>query len=206
MRRVMIGVIAACLCATFLGGCSTVPLAAADAPLPAGPEAAAPSSPGWGHKALLYLPNRVLDVLDVVSVSVALPSFPKNWLAGFLHVNAHATRAIQVGAGNTNENINLGLGYKRQLFPWFEEKYELAAGPLTFCKFKISQGNDKTDFGKAGVLLPTDEPFQKDLMDYWGVGAEVTFLPVGVKAEVHPVEIADLLLGFFFIDILKDDF
>jgi len=158
-----------------------------------------------GHKILFYLPNRIGDILDIYSVGVALPMFPKNWMAGFVHANAHVTRGMQIGAGNTNENIIVGLSYKRNLVPFFDEKYEISGGPLTFSKYKISRGNNKTDYGKVGIWLPTDEPFEKGLMDYWGVGGEVTILPIGVRAEFHPVEVVDLLLGFFMIDIGNDD-
>jgi len=192
-------------------GCASAAKSSDTASLPplAG-EAATPetseSGPGAAQKLILYLPNRALDITDMISLAVGLPTFPKHWLAGFVHVNAHATRAVQVGAGNTNENIMVGLGYKRQFLPWFEEKYELSGGPVTFAKHKISRGNNKTDFGKTGIFFPADEPFATGLMDYWGVGAEATVLPIGIQAGVHPVEIADAVLGFFMLDITGDDF
>ena len=201
---VAVALFAACGCASATKGSETETLP----PLAGGEATAEPSEsgPGVAHKLLLYLPNRALDITDMISLAVAAPTFPKHWLAGFVHVNAHATRAFQVGAGNTNENIMLGLGYKRQFLPWFEEKYELSGGPVTFAKHKISRGNRKTDFGKTGMFFPTDEPFTEGLMDYWGIGAEATVLPVGVKAGVHPVEIADAVLGFFLLDVAGDDF
>jgi len=193
---------------SLVAGCASVP-AAAGAKSPVGATAVAPEGaerrPAIARRILLYLPNRVLDVTDVVSASVEIPFFPKRWLAGFLHVNAHATRGVQAGFGAANENIFLGKGYKRRFMPSTGEKHELSLGPLTFCKHKVSRGNEKTDFTKVGVLLPTDEPFTKGLMDYWAVGAEVTVLPIGLKAEAHPVEILDAVLGFFFIDVGKDD-
>jgi len=160
---------------------------------------------GFLHKLLFYLPNRVLDVTDIFSAGVMVPTVPKNFFAGFVHVNAHATRAIQLGAGYTNENIAVGKGYKRRFLPRFTEQYELSAGPVTICKHVVSGGNDSVDFKKVGMLLPTDEPFAKGRMDYWGVGAEATALIVGVKAEVHPVEVFDAVLGFLFLDLAGDD-
>lgn len=208
MKRTMLAIAVSVVALAFVSGCSSLPLLQGQGgtlPPVVAKEGAAPASKSVGHKVLLYLPNRVLDIVDMISLNAAVPTFPKHWLAGFVHVNAHVTRVVQVGAGNTNENIIVGLGHKRQFLPWFEEKYELSGGPLTFAKHKISRGNRKTDFGKTGVFFPGDEPFANGLMDYWGVGAEVTVLPVGVRAEVHPVEIVDALLGFFTIDIVNDD-
>lgn len=210
MSRRMTWLVAAACMGLLAAGCSSVSPRAAAGNLLAYAVAAADEAgetsegPGLAHALVLYLPNRVLDVTDVVSVNVGVPFIPKKFLAGFVHVNGHVTRAVQVGFGASNENVRLGKGYKRRI-AWFSEQRELSAGPITLCKHVVKSGNNKTDFSKIGMLLPTDEPFTKGLMDYWAVGGEATVLPIAVQAEAHPVEILDVLLGFFFIDLGKDD-
>ena len=205
-RKILsLGIVVAVL--VFATGCSTLPCAAVGAvatgeAAPAAEEA----SPSVARTVILYLPNRLLDVLDVVSVAVDIPFIPKHFFTGLVHVNAHATRGMQVAVGNTNENISIGLGYKRRFMPCIIERWEASLGPATFCKHKISRGNAHTEFTKAGLLLPNDEPFTLGLMDYWAVGADATAIVTGVHAEVHPLEIADLLAGFFCVNLTGDDF
>ena len=196
-----------CVAVLVTAGCSTLPHAmvkkvATNKIAPSAEEA----SPSIVHRVVFYVPNRVLDVLDMVSVRVDVPFVPKNFFTGLIHVNAHATRGVQAGLGNTNENISVGLGYKRRIMPSIEERWEASLGPATLCKHKISRGNAHTEFTKAGILMPQDEPFTMELMDYWGVGADATALVTGVHAEVHPIEALDLLAGFFFINMAGDDY
>ena len=169
-------------------------------------EAPAPAKPGVARTALLYLPNRLLDITDIVSASVGVPLLPSLFVGQPVHANLHATRAAQAGVGASDNNVSIGKGYGRRFAPWIRGARELSAGPVTMCKYTMDTGSDDLEFRKGGLLLPTDRPFSEGFMDYWAVGAEAAALPVAVKAEVHPIQIADALLGFFLVDLSDDDF
>ncbi|MBM4042077.1 MAG: hypothetical protein FJ290_26575 [Planctomycetes bacterium] len=162
------------------------------------------SKPSPLRALIFYLPNRVLDILDVVSVGVAPPAIPYIFPSS-AHANIHLTRAFQVGAGNTR-GVFLGKGYGRR-FAWGLEHNELSIGPLTFAEYERFQGSgaETSRVERVGMLLPTDAPFAEGMSDYWAIGAHIGLLPVAVELDVHPVELVDLLLGLLCLDIAGDD-
>ena len=151
-------------------------------------------------RALLYLPDRVFDLLDIISFDVHL-----GW---GLFLNAHITRAVQVGAGG-RAAVGLGWHDHRSLGVQTLSEGEVVipgvglhgiAGKLFGTSGIYSVGD-----GLAGVQGPMAELYQT-YRDYWAVGVEATALVVGLNFDVHPVEIADFLVGFTTIDFLRDDF
>ena len=208
-RSILIVAVATALVLT--AGCSWAPRAALAPrliPMLAGQvaeEKAEPAKHGATRTALLYLPNRLLDLTDVVSVSVGVPLLPSLFVANPVHVNAHVTRAAQLGVGDCNNVVSVGKGYRRRVVPWVRGARELSGGPVTMCHYTMDTGGEDLDFRKAGILTPADRPFSEGFMDYWAIGVDVAVLPVAAKAEIHPVEIADALLGFFLIDLSGDD-
>jgi hypothetical protein len=142
---------------------------------------------------LRYPLNRVQDVLDIISLHI-----------GFglgAYVNAHATRAMQVGVGTTNVTW-LGIDH-RQYGLCQDEKHEFSLLPLTL------ERSERKDT-EAGVCTQYDSKEDLPLLyqkyrDYWGIGAEVTGAIVNVGVEVHPLEILDALVGITTIDLLGDD-
>ena len=190
---------------TFMPGATLrdglLPFAATD---PTDAESAA-EKPRVVRTVLLYIPNRLLDLTDIVSLYVAGPLLPHLTTGYPLHVNARVTRAAQVGFGITENTVCLGKRYKHHLIPWVKSTQEVSLGPLTSCRFIPASGNERIEFAKVGILTPADKPFAEGLMDYWSVGAEAALLPVGAGAEVHPVEIVDFILGLFLVDVGKDD-
>ena len=211
MFRRFIPTIVLALPVLWLGGCSWAPgaalrpeiahlLAAQNAS-----ESAEATGPSAARRALLYLPNRLLDITDMVSASVGVPLLPKLLVARPLHVNAHLTRAAQLGLGASDSIVNVGKGFRRRCLPWVNGVREVSAGPVAMCHYTMDVGGEDLDFRKAGILTPGDRPFAEGFMDYWAVGLEAAVLPVAAKVEIHPVEIADALLGFFLIDLSGDD-
>jgi hypothetical protein len=57
---------------------------------------------------------------------------------------------------------------------------------------------------EGGLNCPSNAAFQGHA-DYWAIGSRVIAGPVAGRLEVHPVEIADLITGFLFIDFQRDD-
>jgi hypothetical protein len=147
-----------------------------------------------------YPVNRVLDLLDVVTVSVGAG-------AG-IYADVHITRAVQVGGGGGIVGLEFGwwprtLGVLQgkvlagHFGPWssWTEDYVVVGTRAETGKGQIVQ---------CGANAPCDPAFQGH-KDYWGIGARAIAGPVSGELEVHPVEILDLITGFFFWDFQRDD-
>lgn len=174
------------------------------APLPAAPSARRPAVSRRGplRPLVFYIPNRMLDLLDVVSFGIGLPSLPDSF-PSYAHANVHASRAMQAGAGST-DGWFVGIGYGRA-FAWRLRHRELSLGPLTMCELHRS-GRPGGDVERVGILLPSDPPFELGAMDYWAVGGHAGLLLVAASVDAHPAELFDAVAGFFFIDLTGDDY
>ncbi len=155
--------------------------------------------PIWQHVAL-YVPDRLLDVADVVSVSAQL-----GW--GAL-LDVHATHAINVTLGlrssggvGLHEQRSLGLKSQAEggvsLFPFGVYSY---AGGLLGTSGVVAAADTV-----AGLHRPQGALYQ-EFRDYWEIGARGMFGFLGADVAVHPIQLADFLAGFAGIDFLNDDF
>ena len=204
--RSVVGAVLVLACLVPIG-CSPRPSPAPHGPPPpsARPPQGRPGGPPQRNPLrplVFYIPNRVVDLLDAVSVGVGLPSVPY-LLPASLHANVHATRALQAGAGSTH-GMFVGKGYQRQ-FLWLLEHHEFSLGPLVVWDLEYEGDELTTEIKEVGVLTPSDEPFAAEQMDYWAVGGHLGVLPVAVSVDLHPVELADAILGFFLVDFRGDD-
>lgn len=148
---------------------------------------------------LMWPVNRVLDLLDCVSFHVGLE--------GGVFVDAHVTRAAQLGGG-TGGGTQVGWWQKRDAGFGSGHVFGLAAGPLSvdgegYTRFGTA-GVSNASFSTTGINRPSDPAYQKH-RDYWGIGTRVIAVIVGVGVEFHPVELADFAAGFVFVDFLRDD-
>lgn len=147
----------------------------------------------------LYPINRLLDLADVVSFHVGLE--------GGALLDVHATRAVQVGLGGGG-GVELGWWQKRDLGLSVGHLGEFALLPISasnegFARF--GTGGIRTNSTTLlGINAPSDRAFQIH-NDYWGVGCQAMLALIGIGIEIHPLEIADVLGGFFLIDFLHDD-
>jgi len=159
-----------------------------------------PIDAAWYEHVLWYIPDRVLDALDVFSFDVH---------GGFgLWVDAHATRAAQVSVGarsvggfGWHNNRSLGLQTQAQagfsLLPFGVEGYSaLRAG---------TSGLDAGTWSESGLHNPTSKIYA-DYKDYWAVGGGATLLFFGAEADIHMIQVFDFVVGFLLFDPLNDDF
>jgi len=56
----------------------------------------------------------------------------------------------------------------------------------------------------AGLKRPTDKMYQR-ARDFWAIGAQAQIPLLGIRVELHPLEIVDLFAGLAFFDPLNDD-
>jgi hypothetical protein len=148
----------------------------------------------------LYLPDRFLDLLDIVSFDVhAGPG---------AFVDVHATRAVQL-SGGLRVVGGIGLLPQRAL-PGFQLQADAGAqvfgvGDQRFVGFL--SGPSGLFSGAANLREPhsPSDRFYQDFRDYWAIGASGTLGFGGAGADLHLVQAADFLLGLAGIDICNDD-
>ncbi|MFG0317270.1 MAG: hypothetical protein ACF8XB_08360 [Planctomycetota bacterium JB042] len=172
-----------CLGLSALAACAVAPPGEEGSPPPAPAEDSAKSAEG--HSALgailLYLPNRVFDVLDIVRARARIgPGFA---------ISARATELLDVNMG-VYKSFFVGLpgprGEPRIPWPLGIEQLE---------GMEVSAADDTTEEQEHG---PRYGPLE--------VGAGVQALIVGVDVGVDVYEVLDLVLGFIGVDPVRDDF
>jgi hypothetical protein len=151
-------------------------------------------------RALLYLPDRLLDLTDVVSFDLHL---------GFgLYGNVHLTRALQAGVGARGVT-GVGWHERRSLGLRSEE----ASGLVLFALG--AEGTSGTLTGTSGLfswsetlagLQRPEHVLYQEVRDYWAVGGALTALVLGIDFELHPLQVADFAAGWLTVDFLGDDF
>jgi hypothetical protein len=146
------------------------------------PEAAAEAAgqkPGLGHRLLFYLPNRVLDLADVLRLRGRLGP---GLAAGF-----RGTEYVSFYAGTYN-TVYAGLPGARRPAKW--------RSPVGRERWKgiVFFGVDATDTASHG---PGYTPAE------FALGAQL--LIVGADVGFEPVELGDLLSGLFLMDPVGDD-
>jgi hypothetical protein len=124
------------------------------------------------------------------------------------YANVHVTRALQVGAGargvvglGWHDQRSLGMAMQGEAGLWALAFASEAYGGMLAGTSGIVAGSQ----GLTGLVEPTDPVFQ-EYRDYWAVGVGLTVVVIGVDFDLHPVELADALVGFTTIDFLHDDF
>ena len=148
-------------------------------PVPALADEPTPASgKSLGHRLLFYIPNRIFDVFDLVRARVRIG-------AG-LAVDARVTRYGDFFAGSYG-TLFVGIHGPRTKprIPW----------PIGF---EARAGIEATAVADVATQGPS--------YGYGEVGAGFQAAIIGIDVGVDPVEILDLLLGFFFIDLTGDDF
>jgi|GEM_PF-577007 len=133
---------------------------------------------GFGHKLLFYIPNRFLDIFDIVRLRVRV--------GPGVAFNARATKLLSVFFGGYS-SIYVGLPGPRM-----KPVVKLPIGIENKAGVSVSLA-DGTLEGKRG---PNYSPTE--------FGAGFMFL-LGPDIGVDPIEILDLAAGFLFIDIRGDD-
>ncbi len=65
-------------------------------------------------------------------------------------------------------------------------------------------GASSVNYGGFGIKHPSDAP-NKELRDYWAVGAQAQVGIIAVNLKIHPLQLADFLATIVFLDPLYDN-
>ena len=156
----------------------------------------------WMDSVMLYFPNRILDVMDVFTLNLGVGLTA--------HASLHVTHAAEIGGGFSataqmikDHNRQYGFARRNGIYsgigPFVATDMERRPAFL-FAK--------EYWWDKEGLVSPYDEiPFQpkEGAIDFWEIGGSLGAGVIEADVSIHPVEILDAVLGFFFIDISDDD-
>jgi len=131
------------------------------------------------HKLILYIPNRVLDVIDLVRAKLRI--------GPGLAVGVRATEPASVYLGSY-VSVYAGLPGPRQ-----RPTLPLPIGLESNTGVEVSVADAATGVGVGPNYSPTE------------IGASVHLLIIGADVDVDPMEFVDLLAGFILKDPRGDD-
>ena len=153
-----------------------------------------------GEALIFYIPNRIIDAFDTFTVNVGI--------GPTIRAELMATQAIKVGGG---------IGYTFKAFKDFNRQYGIGVQDGYYWSLiaigqEDMERKDTMGFVKPyyeefrGVPTPNQQiyEFYQGKRDYWQIGGALGLL-VEAEVYIHPVEIADFVAGFFFLDIRQDD-
>ena len=156
----------------------------------------------WIDKVTLYFPNRVLDLLDsfTLNIGVGLTA----------HASLRATHEVAIGGGYSAtaqmiKDHNRQYGFARRNGVYGEAGPFVATDMERRPAFLLAK---EYWWDKDGLVTPSDEiPFmpKEGAVDFWEIGGSLGLAVIEADVSIHPVEILDAVLGFFFIDISDDD-
>jgi hypothetical protein len=152
-------------------------------------------------KIALYLPNRIVDMFDIFSVNLGV--------GPVVRAELRATRAFDFGGGIGISAMAV-KDYNRQYGGCFQDGWNGAFTCIS-CedteREHTSRMVKKFWYHSSGIPLPSEKiyNFYTGARDYWEIGADLALL-VDFHFALHPVEVADFVTGWFFIDLKGDDF
>ena len=153
------------------------------------------------EKIALYIPNRLIDALDMFSFSLGL--------GPAIQARLMATRFVDVGAGANLLCYKFYKNYNRQYGFGVEEGWYwsfIFVGEESYSMIDSTRLVSRYVENRTGIPDPTTRTYDffDGSRDYWAIGGALGFLVDG-DVYIHPMEWIDFALGFLLIDIKGDD-
>lgn len=154
-----------------------------------------------GRYFLLYIPNRLIDVTDIITLDLSI--------GGDFAMEMQATRYFQIG-GSYGENYFMAKAYSRQFGCGHKNTSHFGFGfmekDVTFVDETTGNLNEYViDFPKFMTADSALDAYRDKDVDFWKVGGRFGWV-IGLGFGIHPIEIADFITGIFWLDISDDDF
>lgn len=154
-----------------------------------------------GDTILLYIPNRIVDFMDMFSVTLGF--------GPAVGIEGQVTQYLALG-GDVGPTAQMIKGINRQYGFAVQSGYDvsfLMIGAENRERQKSSGSVKDYYYYSTGVAsmekIPYD--FHTGSKDFWAIGGKLIAI-FEVQFYLNPVEIADFVLGWVFIDIKGDDF
>jgi len=161
----------------------------------------------------VFLPDRVLDFLDLVSFGLGVGY-------GF-DIHRQITCYFHVPALGIYRSFNFINWYYKRNLCWCirkEEEAGLFDAVIYRSEFRGSgtgwnegrRGSGEKSYSKRGLASADDDIHHEGFRDPWAIGLAYgpAILSPRVEIEIHPVELADFVVGlvtFGLVDISEDD-
>ena len=151
---------------------------------------------------VLYVPNRLLDILDMFSLNIGVGQT--------VRADLHVTEALKIGGGVDYFNAKLVKDANRQYGWVIQDGVDFAMGPFRFedvHRKNASAWVREYYRNKEGVPSQDEEIFAQNTgaRDFWAVGGSLGLGVIEADVDIHPLEWIDAVLGFLLIDIKGDD-
>ena len=163
---------------------------------------------------LLWLPNRFLDLTDIISVGIGV---------GGIKGGIRVTRAIDFNAGDGFYIVGR-KDYNRWIAGSLEQGHSLSFFYLGTENYRVDHtfayklwyyplDDTEVAYNAKGVdyrykwwenPVEGNYDLRNGTRDWFEIAAEIGIGPY-LRVAIHPVEIADFILGIFFIDVIKKD-
>jgi len=167
-----------------------------------------------GTRLVMFLPDRVLDLLDTVSFGLGIGY-------GF-DIHRQITCGLHIPTLGVYQSFNFINWYHNRNLCWCIRTEEeagllpMVAYESTFTGAGTGWDNGEPGEGtktyrkEAGEGSPDDPIHTEGFRDPWaiGIGYGPVILSPRLELEIHPVELVDFAIGFIslgFIDISEDD-
>ena len=154
----------------------------------------------FGHKVIYYIPNLLLDTIDIVDMTFGLGS----QFSGELHL----TYGCILGGWNGGDYF-IGKGCNRQFGGGYIDgsNFGLLFGSYANIVGEESYGTYKDYIMISPGFSPlswNEDAFRDGDLDYFAIGGRAGWL-FNVSFDFHMIEVADLITGVIMIDIKGDD-
>jgi|GEM_PF-1618444 hypothetical protein len=154
---------------------------------------------GIGGKLLMYIPNRIVDFLDIFSIEL------KSGAA--IGAEFSITRAFGLG-GEFGAYGSAVKGYNRQYGFALSEGVEAQAVSASYINLQrpVVYGNVERFWVQGSNFpCPSNRLYREKIRDYWAIELGAICL-AGAKVSIHPVSLADFFTGLILLDLENDDY
>ncbi len=153
-------------------------------------------------KIVLYIPNRIVDATDIISVSLGFGPCAR--------IELWCTRPFSFGAGIGVE-AKMIKGYNRQYGFGLESGWDTSFMAISAEGKEVQKpiGTvQAVEYYASGFpdIRKKDYAYSTGSRDYWSVGVQGGCGIAEVDAEFHAIELFDFFAGFLFFDLKDDDF
>jgi hypothetical protein len=150
-------------------------------------------------KILLYLPNRILDLIDIVTLEIG----PCLGVGLDFKVTEYGSLGAQISGGEAMVGLHRRhLSVRATIDNYIEI---LPVETRAFIESRASTGGVYSVLhANAGIKDPKDTIYQR-ARDFWALTTHIQFIIFAERHEVHPIELWDFLAGWAMVDPLNDD-
>jgi hypothetical protein len=154
------------------------------------------------HGVVFYVPHRILDMCDIFSMSLGFGPTAR--------MKVFVTRDFAFGAG-TSVEAKVIKQINRQYGAGLESGWDMSFLMMSAESKQLDSASGTVkDYYYYATGVPTAGEsiyeFYEGKRDFWSIGVEGGVGLVELDFELHPIEIADFVTGWLFIDLKGDDF